>query len=130
MYPELFSIGSFTVNSYGVMMALAFLAGGFVGRWQFGKRGVRPDFVWILVIAAIVGGLLGAKIHQREAVLRAVILAEEAVARSGPGPDYLQVFSVHEGTAVVIEREEADWTLVRLPNGVGGWVPGESLEAI
>ena len=63
MYPELFSIGSFTVSSFGVMMALAFLAGGFVGRWQFGKRGVRPDFVWILVISAIVGGLLGAKIH-------------------------------------------------------------------
>jgi phosphatidylglycerol:prolipoprotein diacylglycerol transferase len=63
MYPELFSVGGFTVSSFGVMMALAFLAGGFVGRWPFSKRGVRPDFVWVLVISAIVGGLLGAKIH-------------------------------------------------------------------
>jgi phosphatidylglycerol:prolipoprotein diacylglycerol transferase len=63
MYPELFHIGSFSVSSFGVMMALAFLAGGLVGRWQFGKRGVKPDFVWVLVISAIIGGLLGAKIH-------------------------------------------------------------------
>ena len=63
MYPELFRIGNFTVSSFGVMMALAFLAGGFTGRWQFAKRGVRPDFVWVLVIAAVIGGVLGAKIH-------------------------------------------------------------------
>jgi len=63
MYPELFRIGGFAVSSYGVMMALAFIAGGFVGRWQFAKRGVRPDFVWGLVIAAIIGGLIGAKVH-------------------------------------------------------------------
>jgi phosphatidylglycerol:prolipoprotein diacylglycerol transferase len=63
MYPELFSIGSFAVSSFGVMMALAFVVGGFTGRWQFAKRGVRPDFVWALVIAAVIGGVLGAKIH-------------------------------------------------------------------
>lgn len=63
MYPDLFQIGDFTVSSFGVMMALAFLAGGFTGRWQFAKRGVRPDFVWVLVIAAVIGGILGAKIH-------------------------------------------------------------------
>jgi phosphatidylglycerol:prolipoprotein diacylglycerol transferase len=63
MYPELFRIGNFSVSSFGVMMGLAFIAGAFVARWQFGKRGVRPDFVWGLVIAAIIGGLLGAKIH-------------------------------------------------------------------
>ncbi len=63
MYPELFSIGSFTVSSFGVMMALAFVVGGFTGRWQFAKRGVRPDFVWVLVIAAVIGGVMGAKIH-------------------------------------------------------------------
>jgi len=63
VYPELFRIGDFTVSSFGVMMAIAFVTGGLVGRWQFKKRGVRPDFVWVLVIAAIIGGLIGAKIH-------------------------------------------------------------------
>ncbi len=63
MYPELFHIGSFTVSSFGVMLALAFVAAGFTGRWQFAKRGVTPEFIWVVVIAAIIGGILGAKIH-------------------------------------------------------------------
>lgn len=63
MYPELFHIGGFTMNSYGVMMALAFISAGIVSHWQFGKRGVKPDFIYPVLIAAIIGGLLGAKIH-------------------------------------------------------------------
>lgn len=63
MYPELFHVGGFTMNSFGVMMALAFIIGGVVARWQFKKRGVSPDFIYGVVIAGVIGGLLGAKIH-------------------------------------------------------------------
>lgn len=63
MHPELFHIGGFTMNSYGVMMALAFISAGIVAYWQFKKRGVRPDFIYPLLIATVIGGLLGAKIH-------------------------------------------------------------------
>jgi phosphatidylglycerol---prolipoprotein diacylglyceryl transferase len=63
MYPVLFHIGWFTMNSFGLMMALAFVSAGFIAHWQFKKRGIRPDFVYGLLIAAVVGGLLGAKIH-------------------------------------------------------------------
>ena len=63
MYPVLFHVGGFTMNSFGVMMALAFISGGFVAHWQFKKRGIRPDFIYSLLIAAVIGGLLGAKIH-------------------------------------------------------------------
>ena len=63
MYPELFHIGGFTMNSFGVMMALAFIFAAVVARWQFKKRDVSPDFIYGLVIAAVIGGLVGAKIH-------------------------------------------------------------------
>jgi phosphatidylglycerol:prolipoprotein diacylglycerol transferase len=63
MHPELFHIGGFTMYSYGAMMALAFISAGIVAHWQFKKRGVKPDFIYPLLIAAVVGGLLGAKIH-------------------------------------------------------------------
>jgi phosphatidylglycerol:prolipoprotein diacylglycerol transferase len=63
MYPELFHIGGFTMNSFGVMMALGFIVAGLVAHWQFKKRGVRPDFIYSLLIAAVIGGLAGAKIH-------------------------------------------------------------------
>jgi len=63
MYPELLHIGGFTVNSFGVMLALAFIVAGAVAYWQFKKRAVKPDLVYGLLIAAVIGGLLGAKIH-------------------------------------------------------------------
>jgi phosphatidylglycerol:prolipoprotein diacylglycerol transferase len=63
MYPELFHIGGFTMNSFGVMMALAFIVAGFVAHWQFKKRGIKPDFIYGLLIAAVIGGLAGSKIH-------------------------------------------------------------------
>jgi phosphatidylglycerol---prolipoprotein diacylglyceryl transferase len=63
MYPILFHAGPLTIHSFGVMMAVAFVAAGIVGRWQFKKRGVTPDFIYPIVVAAVIGGLLGAKIH-------------------------------------------------------------------
>jgi phosphatidylglycerol:prolipoprotein diacylglycerol transferase len=63
MYPELFHVGRFTVSSFGLMMALAFVVGGLTLRWQLKKSGVRSDFAWVMVIVAIIGGIFGAKIH-------------------------------------------------------------------
>jgi phosphatidylglycerol---prolipoprotein diacylglyceryl transferase len=63
MHPELFHIGGFTMCSYGAMMALAFVSASIVAHWQFKKRDVKPDFIYPLLIAAVVGGLPGAKIH-------------------------------------------------------------------
>ena len=55
MYPEIFRVGGFTLHSFGVMMALAFISAGFVAHWQFKRRGVRPDFIYGLLIAAVLG---------------------------------------------------------------------------
>ncbi|GAB4251675.1 MAG: prolipoprotein diacylglyceryl transferase [Thermoleophilia bacterium] len=63
MYPELFDIGPVTVHSFGVMMALAFITAGLVTGWQLSKRGISTDLTYTLLIAAIVGGVVGAKIH-------------------------------------------------------------------
>ena len=94
----------------------------------------RPVWLGALVLTGsslvVAGFLLSMKIHDLEAVRQGVILADEAGARSGPGADYLQVFAVHEGTKVTLERDEAGWVLVRLPNGIGGWVPKTSMDEI
>ena len=58
MYPILLQVGPITVYSYGVMMALGFLAAG----WVVGKglqcQGKDPEFASTLVVWAAVGGLL------------------------------------------------------------------------
>lgn len=63
MYPELLHLGPFTLHSFGLMMALAFVSAGLVTGWQFKKRGVDPGFTYTLLLAAIVGGIVGAKVH-------------------------------------------------------------------
>ena len=63
MYPELFSIGPLTIHSFGVMMALAFVTAGLVLAWQLRKKGIDPQITYSFVIAAIIGGMVGAKLH-------------------------------------------------------------------
>ena len=62
MYPVLLEFGPFTVYSYGVMMALGFVAAA----WLLGKglayQGRNPDLASTLVLWAAVGGLLGARL--------------------------------------------------------------------
>ncbi len=54
----------FRVGSYGVMMVLAFLAGGWLARREWERRGLpgSPDQAWGLTGVAAAGGILGAKL--------------------------------------------------------------------
>lgn len=63
MYPELTHIGPITIHSFGVMMALAFIAAGALTAWGLRKRGEDAELTYSLLIAAVVGGVAGAKIH-------------------------------------------------------------------
>ncbi len=62
MYPELFRIGPLTINSYGIMLALAFIIGIFVAIKKAEKRGIHRDMIvnlaFIVMISAIVGSRL------------------------------------------------------------------------
>jgi phosphatidylglycerol:prolipoprotein diacylglycerol transferase len=63
MYPELFSIGPFTIHSFGLMMALGFCAGGAMTYYEFRRRGLNPEQVYWITLACAFGGLAGSKIH-------------------------------------------------------------------
>jgi len=61
---------------------------------------------------------------------QAVILEETVLAYSGPSRDFPQVFTIHEGLKVTIERYDNDWALIKLPSGNGGWVMQSSIGVI
>ena len=75
------------------------------------------------------GALMAMRAHDLSQP-EAVVLADEVLGRSGPGGDYVEVFTLHEGTKVSVERAEGGWILVRLPNGLGGWIFGDAAERI
>ncbi len=63
MYPHLFTIGHFTVTSFGLMMFLSFVVGAWVLARQFEKRDVDPELAWDMLLWIAVGGILGAKLY-------------------------------------------------------------------
>lgn len=63
MYPTLFTIGDFHVATYGVVVAMAFMAAGWIAARGFRERGLDGEIAWDLVWYAIVGGFVGAKLY-------------------------------------------------------------------
>lgn len=63
MYPDLFTVFGYTVSTFGLMLATAFL----VGSWITGKRmeeeGLDPDLATTILIYVILGGIFGSKLY-------------------------------------------------------------------
>ncbi len=63
MIPVLFHLGPLTVYSYGLMMALGFLAADYVIRLECVRRGFDPEYSSSIVIVAAVTALVGARVY-------------------------------------------------------------------
>src|SRR5213593_1653539 len=62
MYPILFPIGSFPVNTYGVFLALAFLAAIFVTGRLGGRDGLPRERIYDLCLWLLLSSLVGSKL--------------------------------------------------------------------
>lgn len=62
MHPILFELGSFTIYTYGVLVATGVLLGLWYARHQAPRAGLSPDKVWNLGIYMILSALLLAKL--------------------------------------------------------------------
>jgi phosphatidylglycerol---prolipoprotein diacylglyceryl transferase len=62
VYPVILELGPITVYSFGVMLALAFLAAGNVVGRELARKGYDPDLASSMVLWAAIGGLIGARV--------------------------------------------------------------------
>ncbi len=63
MWPTLVRIGNFEITTFGLMMFLAFIIGGWVLAKQFRKYGLDEELASSIVVACALGGIIGAKVY-------------------------------------------------------------------
>src|ERR1700694_3698213 len=63
MFPVLLHLGPITIYSYGVMMAMGFIAGDFILTRECRRRGISPDFANAIVVWGAIGGIVGSRIY-------------------------------------------------------------------
>ncbi len=87
MYPtivdfgQVWIFGHVGIHSYGLMLATAFITSVFVIQYELKRRGFLPDVAATIVVAAAIGGIIGAKIYA--ALLDGRITLTELVSTSG-----------------------------------------------
>ena len=119
---------AFSINLLGVfvltffILMMAFIVLLIMSRSAVLKRIVKIFLVILAVIFFLVTVTEVMRIRDFYAVDSAVILDETVIAYSGPSDDFPQVFTIHDGLKVSIERFDNDWVLIKLPSGNGGWV--------
>lgn len=62
MRPVLFHIGSLPIRSYGLLIAVAFLLGIWLGRRRAARRGLDPDLIIDLSVVVILVAIAGARL--------------------------------------------------------------------
>lgn len=76
-------------------------------------------FIILFIIFMIISILKWQAFHSDD---EGVLLSKSAIGYSGPGEDFTRVFTIHEGMIFTIERSEENWSLIKLENGLGGWI--------
>jgi len=62
MHPVLFKIGPFTIHTYGVFIAIGFLAGLFVARHFAEREGIKKDFIYDFAFFILICSIIGARV--------------------------------------------------------------------
>ena len=65
MYPELFRIGSFPLNTYGVFLALAFLCAILITVKLAARDGLPREKIYDLCLWMLLASLIGSKVLMR-----------------------------------------------------------------
>lgn len=101
--------------------------------WLFASHNARLWLVYLsglcIILLVIVGTSTGIRVYQRENIRYAVVLSNDIDALNGPNGNKV-LFTAHEGTKFRIRKVVEEWSLVSLPNGVGGWVRNSTLGRI
>ena len=62
IFPFVFNLGPLEITGYGLMMMVAFLMGGWLIALELKRRRLSEDYAADMIAAAVIGGIVGAKL--------------------------------------------------------------------
>lgn len=91
-----------------------------------GRFAARLRGLWLAL--GLLGLLLGlSTVTALRAGPAAVVIVAQVTARSTPGPDAVDLFTLHEGAVIGVRESTADAARVVLPDGRKGWIAWSAL---
>ncbi len=131
-----FILGLFSIQ------LLTWLTAGLLALFLFGSalrrhamirgrgRRFRSLFIFSAVLFVLTAFLFGQKIYHLETEAYGVILQPVVTVFAEPSASGTEVFVLHEGTKVKIERSSNGWKEIKLADGKTGWLTQENMEII
>lgn len=91
-----------------------------------------PLFIlsFMMIIFIMTGSVLYYRWHKFTDDSEAVLLASAATGYSGPAEDYTTLFRIHEGMIFRVEMSGPEWSRVKLPTGITGWIKNETFQRV
>ncbi|KMQ52438.1 aerotolerance regulator BatD/BadE [Chitinispirillum alkaliphilum] len=120
---EMLLICFFLLLVVSILVSICF----FTGRKK--RAALIPISAFLSLPLIFFGITAGYTIFQLETIDHAIIVVSSANAKNQPHGSRI-LFTANEGTKVTIRRENYDWSLIALPDGMSGWVRNESIEPI
>ncbi len=93
------------------------------------KRFIRAAVVLFGSILILSGCSYALKEVERRGLGSAVVTADEAEVRTGPG-DYAVTFNLHDGARLKLVEARDGWYEIRLADGKRGWIETDKVERI
>ena len=93
----------------------------------------RSGLIVLGIFVAIIGATAVAISwagDSRIALAQISVVTDDTVARSAPAENGQKLSDLNQGGAVRVLASRDDWSLVRLPVGIDGWVPSAKLEPV
>ncbi len=85
---------------------------------------------WIALLFSLIAGLNALSLHKRDTLRNEAIITQGVVnAKSSPDRSGTDLFTIHEGTKVIIRETLGEWMNIRV-GGNEGWIRSQNLERI
>jgi len=126
-----FSLNSLAIISFFLFIIIIIFINITIFSYRHREKTVPVFFISIFtvfLISFLIFGFIKWKSYHHSS--EAVLISQSAVGFSGPSNEFTRVFTIHEGMIFDIEKEENNWSLIKLTNGLGGWIESKNLEKI